>query len=130
MLAGSLLDEADAGLHLQGAVRRLGEPVIRTAVAQAMREMGRQFVLGQDIHAAHAAAPPRNEKRGLTYSYDMLGEAAMTAEDADRYARAYRDAIAAIAAGLHAATTSAPTPASRSSCRRCTRATGGAGATG
>ncbi|MFN7177822.1 MAG: proline dehydrogenase family protein, partial [Thermaurantiacus sp.] len=81
---------------LRGAIRRLGEPVIRTAMQRAMREMGRQFVLGQTIDAALDRARAL-EVKGYSYSYDMLGEAAMTAEDADRYARSYADAIAAIA---------------------------------
>ncbi|MBI1182365.1 MAG: bifunctional proline dehydrogenase/L-glutamate gamma-semialdehyde dehydrogenase, partial [Alphaproteobacteria bacterium] len=94
-LSGRLLGAEDEGV-LSGAVRRLTEPVIRVAVAQAMREMGHQFVLGQDIRAGMRRAA-RQEARGYTYSYDMLGEAAMTAADATRYARSYSDAIAAIA---------------------------------
>ncbi len=94
-LSGRLLGAEDEGV-LGGAVRRLTEPVIRVAVAQAMREMGHQFVLGQDIRAGMRRAA-RQEARGYTYSYDMLGEAAMTAADATRYARSYSDAIAAIA---------------------------------
>lgn len=99
LLTGKVLDEAGPGVAgvLRGMVRRLGEPVIRTAVGGAMREMGRQFVLGQDIGAAMARAA-RAEARGVTYSYDMLGEAAMTAADAARYAGAYSRAIDAIAA--------------------------------
>ena len=100
MLTGKVLDDEVApGLvgRLRGMVRRLGEPVIRTAVSGAMREMGRQFVLGQDIGAAMARAA-KMEARGYTYSYDMLGEAAMTARDAAQYAEAYARAIDAIAA--------------------------------
>ena len=100
-LSGKVLDEADTdpgvAKRLRAMVRRLGEPVIRTAVARAMREMGRQFVLGQDIGAAMARAAAM-EAKGFTYSYDMLGEAAMTAADARRYAEAYSTAIDAIAA--------------------------------
>src|SRR5690606_38827327 len=72
MLTGKVLEEKEPGIvgHLRGAVKRLGEPVIRRAVRPAMKEMGRQFV---------------------------LGEAAKTAEDAERYAQAYAKAIAAIA---------------------------------
>jgi RHH-type proline utilization regulon transcriptional repressor/proline dehydrogenase/delta 1-pyrroline-5-carboxylate dehydrogenase len=77
-------------------IRRLGEPVIRTAVGRAMKEMGRQFVLGQTIDAALDRARTR-EAQGFTYSYDMLGEAAMTSADAARYAREYANAISAIA---------------------------------
>ncbi len=98
LLTGRVLEHAEPGIAgtLRGMVRRLGEPVIRSAVTAAIRRMGRQFVLGEDIAAAMARARAM-EAKGYTYSYDMLGEAAMTAEDAARYARAYRDAIAAIA---------------------------------
>ncbi|WP_347138410.1 bifunctional proline dehydrogenase/L-glutamate gamma-semialdehyde dehydrogenase PutA [Paracoccus sp. SSK6] len=95
MLTGKVLDDDQAGT-LRRMVRRLGEPVIRTAVGRAMKEMGRQFVLGQTITDALDRARTR-EKQGFTYSYDMLGEAAMTGADAARYARAYAEAIAAIA---------------------------------
>jgi len=98
MLTGKVLDDDQTGIAgtLRRAVRRLGEPVIRTAVTRAMKEMGRQFVLGQTIEGALERAAKR-EAQGFTYSYDMLGEAAMTALDAARYHRAYSDAIAAIA---------------------------------
>jgi len=98
LLTGKVLDEADPGIAgtLRGMIRRLGEPVIRTAVGRAMREMGRQFVLGETIEAAMKRARTK-EAEGFTYSYDMLGEAAMTATDATRYARAYSQAISAIA---------------------------------
>ena len=67
-------------------------PVIRQAVAMAMRIMGQQFVAGVSIQAAtqHAKA---QEQRGYRYSYDMLGEAAMTDQDAQRYLDAYAQAI-------------------------------------
>ncbi|MFC6673793.1 bifunctional proline dehydrogenase/L-glutamate gamma-semialdehyde dehydrogenase PutA [Marinobacterium aestuariivivens] len=77
-------------------VKRLGEPVVRTAVAQAMKEMGRQFVLGRDIDEALKRAK-KYESRGYTYSYDMLGEAARTDADARRYLRAYANAIESLA---------------------------------
>ena len=97
-----LVDEPGPGIagHLRGMVRRLGEPVIRTAVGGAMREMGRQFVLGETIEAAMARAAAM-EARGFTYSYDMLGEAAMTAADAARYRASYEAAIDAIAAACN-----------------------------
>ena len=74
MLTGKVLQEDTKGPvgHLRGAMKRLGEPVIRTAVARAMKEMGRQFVLGEDIQAAMKRAAGM-EKKGYTYSYDMLG---------------------------------------------------------
>ena len=103
MLTGKVLEEDRApGIagHLRGAVKRLGEPVIRTAVGRAMREMGRQFVLGETIAAAMKRA--RNmEARGFTYSYDMLGEAARTMPDAMRYHASYARAISAIGGAAH-----------------------------
>ncbi len=94
MFTGRVLQEGE-GLTavLKGAVRRLGEPVIRVAVGRAMRELGAQFVLGETIEAAVARGRKR-AKAGFTYSYDMLGEAARTAEDADGYFRAYEGALA------------------------------------
>jgi len=99
MLTGRVLDDDRPGLSgtLRGAVKRLGEPVIRTAVGRAMREMGRQFVLGEDIQKAMKRAAGM-EAKGYTYSYDMLGEAARTDADAQRYHRAYSRAIDAISA--------------------------------
>ena len=98
MLTGRVLDDEKPGItrHLRSAVKRLGEPVIRTAVARAMREMGRQFVLGEDISKAMKRAEGMQAK-GFTYSYDMLGEAARTDADAKGYHLAYSRAISAIA---------------------------------
>ncbi|WP_420811099.1 bifunctional proline dehydrogenase/L-glutamate gamma-semialdehyde dehydrogenase PutA [Donghicola mangrovi] len=98
LLTGKVLEEKKPGPvgHLRSAIRRLGEPVIRTAVGRAMKEMGRQFVLGENIEAAMKRAA-KMEERGYTYSYDMLGEAARTYEDAERYFTAYSRAITAIA---------------------------------
>jgi RHH-type proline utilization regulon transcriptional repressor/proline dehydrogenase/delta 1-pyrroline-5-carboxylate dehydrogenase len=81
---------------LRGAVKRLGEPVIRAAVRQAMKELGNQFVLGEDMKLALKRAKKWKAK-GATYSYDMLGEAAITQEGADEYFAAYSDAIREIA---------------------------------
>ncbi len=78
------------------AVGRLGEPVIRTAVDQAMRILGKQFVFGRTIDEALKRAAPER-KNGLSHSFDMLGEAARTFADADRYADSYRDALDRIA---------------------------------
>ncbi|WP_339947731.1 bifunctional proline dehydrogenase/L-glutamate gamma-semialdehyde dehydrogenase PutA [uncultured Albimonas sp.] len=99
LLTGRVLDDRSPGIagRLRGAVKRLGEPVIRSAVAAAMRELGRQFVLGETIGAAMDRGKGM-EAKGYAYSFDMLGEAAMTAADAARYARSYADAIAAIGA--------------------------------
>ena len=97
MLTGRVLDEGAPGVagHLRAAVKRLGEPVIRTAVGRAMKEMGRQFVLGETIEAAMRRAQGM-EAKGYSYSYDMLGEAARTGTDAKRYFDAYANAIRAI----------------------------------
>ncbi|MGV6811205.1 MAG: bifunctional proline dehydrogenase/L-glutamate gamma-semialdehyde dehydrogenase PutA [Brevirhabdus sp.] len=99
LLTGKVLGDDAPGIagRLRAMIKRLGEPVIRTAVAGAMREMGRQFVLGQTIEDAMTRAA-KSESRGYTYSYDMLGEAAMTAADAARYADAYEAAIDTISA--------------------------------
>ena len=70
--------------------------MIRTAVGRAMKEMGRQFVLGETIEAAMERAAGM-EAKGYTYSYDMLGEAARTDADAQRYHLSYSRAISAIA---------------------------------
>ncbi len=78
-------------------VGRLGEPVIRQSVTQAMRILGRQFVMGRTIEEAMARAR-EDERRGYRYSYDMLGEAAHTRSDAQRYFEAYGKAIEAIGA--------------------------------
>ncbi len=98
MLTGRVLDDREGGIAgaLRGAVRRLGEPVIRTAVSRAMKEMGRNFVLGETIDRAMDRAREL-EGRGYTYSYDMLGEAARTEADARRYHLSYSAAITAIA---------------------------------
>lgn len=99
MLTGRVLEDHEPGLagHLRGAVKRLGEPVIRRAVARAMKEMGHQFVLGESIQSALVRAR-KLEAQGFTHSYDMLGEAARSMADARRYHKAYGDAIDAIAA--------------------------------
>jgi RHH-type proline utilization regulon transcriptional repressor/proline dehydrogenase/delta 1-pyrroline-5-carboxylate dehydrogenase len=85
----------DAGAWLARLIQRLGEPVLRQALLQAMRVLGRHFVLGQTIEQAIRRAREA-EAKGYRYSYDMLGEAARTAADAEHYHGAYRDAIAAI----------------------------------
>ncbi len=99
MLTGRLLDTEDQrGLvgSVRGLVRRMGEPVVRTAVGQAMKVLGQQFVLGRDIDEAMQRGSSM-EERGYTYSFDMLGEAARTAPDAERYLDAYARAIDSIA---------------------------------
>ncbi|SDI47415.1 bifunctional proline dehydrogenase/L-glutamate gamma-semialdehyde dehydrogenase PutA [Aliiruegeria lutimaris] len=97
LLTGKVLDSDHPGLAgtLRGAMRRLGEPVIRSAVGQAMKQMGNQFVLGETIDSALKRAA-KMEAKGYSYSYDMLGEAARTEADALHYHRAYLQAIHAI----------------------------------
>ncbi len=89
-------EESSIAKTLHGAVKRLGEPVIRQAVTRVMKEMGRQFVLGETIEKAIERADEK-EQEGFTYSYDMLGEAACTDRDARRFHLAYSDAIGEIA---------------------------------
>jgi RHH-type proline utilization regulon transcriptional repressor/proline dehydrogenase/delta 1-pyrroline-5-carboxylate dehydrogenase len=77
---------------------RAGEPVVRTAMRQAMRIMGHQFVMGRTIEEALARSV-KKENRAYRHSFDMLGEAALTATDADRYFSSYFEAIGGIGAG-------------------------------
>ncbi len=102
MLTGRIVQlDATASWDFESILKRLvarsGEPVIRQAVQFAMRVLGRQFVLGRTISEALKEAKPL-EQDGYRYSFDMLGEAAYTRPDAERYAGSYRKAIAAIAA--------------------------------
>ena len=98
VVTGKLTNTVD-GRSLSAALTRLiarcGEPVIRRGVDMAMRMMGEQFVTGETIAEALKRARPL-EERGFRYSYDMLGEAATTAADAERYYRDYETAIHAI----------------------------------
>ena len=87
--------EATLGQSLTRLIGKGGEPLIRTGVDRAMRLMGEQFVTGETIDEALRNARPR-EAEGFRYSYDMLGEAALTAADAARYLAAYEQAIDAI----------------------------------
>ncbi|GAA0646081.1 bifunctional proline dehydrogenase/L-glutamate gamma-semialdehyde dehydrogenase PutA [Brevundimonas lenta] len=97
MLTGKLVDvDEEARTDLPGFLKRivgrLGEPVIREAVAAAVRIMGEQFVVGRTIEAALK----RSNKEGWLCSFDMLGEGARTAHDAERYEKIYADAIEAV----------------------------------
>jgi len=101
LLTGKVLEGAqDRSENWKGAlgraVGRLGEPVVRTAVREAMKILGRNFVFGRTIDEALERAAPEL-RRGLSHSFDMLGEAAKTFADADRYADAYRGALDRIA---------------------------------
>src|SRR4029079_8691051 len=100
MITGSItgaMPEDGLARALSRLISRGGEPVIRVGVDIAMRLLGEQFVAGQTIGEALSNSR-RMERRGFLYSYDMLGEAAATAEDAARYLKAYEDAIDAIGA--------------------------------
>ncbi len=80
---------------LKRLVTKSGEPVIRQALRRAMRVMGDQFVLGRTIEEALERARPL-QKEGYRFSYDMLGEAARTQDDADRYYQRYLAALEAV----------------------------------
>ncbi len=98
MMSGRLLDAApEAERALMRKLRKGGETVIRKAVDLAMHRLGEQFVLGKTIGQALLRARVW-ETKGFRYSYDMLGEAALTQDDAARYGAAYRQAILAIGA--------------------------------
>jgi len=100
LLTGKVI-RLDAGIEDEPAsvinrlVNRLSEPVVRQAMHQAMKIMGRQFVLGRTIGEALSNSTA-NREAGFTYSYDMLGEAALTGDDADSYFAAYSRAIEAV----------------------------------
>ena len=98
LVTGKLVDTRSEGAleqALASLLRKGGEPLIRKGVNLAMRLLGRQFVTGRTIDEALANARER-EAKGYTYSFDMLGEAALTAADAARYFDAYEAAIHAI----------------------------------
>lgn len=80
------------GVHAANLLAKLGDRVMSAAVGQAMFLMGEHFVLGRSIEAA-AKKAQKSQANGFTHSYDMLGEAAHTAEDAERYFNAYAHAI-------------------------------------
>lgn len=94
LMTGRVLDE-QTPIHrtLGGMVKRMGEPVIRRAVREAMKIMGRQFVLGETIQGAIKRSSGK-----YRYSYDMLGEAAMSMPDAEEYFDDYANAIRALSA--------------------------------
>jgi RHH-type proline utilization regulon transcriptional repressor/proline dehydrogenase/delta 1-pyrroline-5-carboxylate dehydrogenase len=86
------VEEAPASFFAR-LVERVGEPVVRAALRQAMRILGEQFVMGETIESALQRAAESPE---FNYSFDMLGEAALTAADAERYFAAYASAIGAV----------------------------------
>ncbi len=98
LITGKLVatsSEHGMGASLSRALARGGEPVIRKAMDLAMRLLGRQFVTGKTIEEALEHAKPF-EERGFLYSFDMLGEAALTEKDAANYMDSYEHAIHAI----------------------------------
>ncbi len=107
MLTGTLAawrEEAgeEPATILRRLVARAGEPVVRGAIRQAMKIMAEQFIVGETIAAAIERAAER-EAAGYRFSYDMLGEAARTADDAARYLAAYEAAIDAVGRAARAA---------------------------
>jgi len=99
MLTGKVLSPEKAETVLSKALMKLvnrgSEGVVRKGADAAMRIMSKQFVMGRTIHEALTRAK-KKEAIGYRYSYDMLGEAALTTSDADRYFMSYSDAIEAI----------------------------------
>jgi RHH-type proline utilization regulon transcriptional repressor/proline dehydrogenase/delta 1-pyrroline-5-carboxylate dehydrogenase len=100
MLTGRLVrvgssKKRDIGSTVARIANRSGEPVVRLAIRQAMRIMGHQYVMGRNIKSALERSRKKANRR-FRYSFDMLGEAALTADDAARYRKAYEDAIRAI----------------------------------
>lgn len=108
MLTGQLLQLDEVAIRnpaqaLGKLASRAGEPFVRTAMRQAMRIMGHQFVMGRTIDEALKRSV-KKENRLYRYSFDMLGEAALTSADAVRYFDAYHDAIGRIGSAPHGQT--------------------------
>lgn len=108
MLTGRIMKLRDAkGANPIQSIKRLvarsGEPVIRQAVRQAVKLLGDQFVLGTTIGTALLRAKPL-EAKGVRFSFDMLGEAARSEGDAERYFQRYAEAIDAVGNGAGAMT--------------------------
>ncbi|NEZ03973.1 bifunctional proline dehydrogenase/L-glutamate gamma-semialdehyde dehydrogenase PutA [Wenzhouxiangella sp. XN201] len=100
MLTGRLVsvkgsEKRDIGTLLSRMANSSSEPVVRTAIRQAMRIMGHQYVMGRSIEDALERSRKKANRR-FRYSFDMLGEAALTARDAERYFKSYSQAIEAI----------------------------------
>ena len=104
MLTGKVIDvdmaaKSNVSKFMRGLTRKAGEPVIRKAMMQAMRVMGEQFVVGRTIDEAIRRSDSLGLNGGVSLcSFDMLGEGARTATDAQRHFKAYEDAIAALSA--------------------------------
>ena len=100
MLTGKVIaldakDEDKPANVINRLVNKMSEPMIRQAMNQAMKVMGHQFVLGRSIVEAMKNGKSSRDK-GMTYSFDMLGEAALTMQDAQKYFEAYSNAIQAV----------------------------------
>jgi RHH-type transcriptional regulator, proline utilization regulon repressor / proline dehydrogenase / delta 1-pyrroline-5-carboxylate dehydrogenase len=95
VIGRALVSETEQASALKRLMARAGEPFVRQAVGAAMRMMGEIFVMGRTIAEA-VQRMRRKENRGFTASFDMLGEAARTWPDAERYFTAYDEAIAAV----------------------------------
>ncbi|WP_060515518.1 trifunctional transcriptional regulator/proline dehydrogenase/L-glutamate gamma-semialdehyde dehydrogenase, partial [Pseudomonas sp. NBRC 111132] len=103
LLTGKLVsthNESGLTSSLTRIIGKSGEPMIRKGVDMAMRLMGEQFVTGETIAEALANAS-RFEAKGFRYSYDMLGEAALTEHDAQKYLASYEQAIHSIGKASH-----------------------------
>ncbi len=100
MLTGKVIspennESWDIAGTMHSMIKRIGDPIVRNAVKQSMRVLGHQFVLGRDIEEAYKRARQK-ESKGYTHTYDMLGEAAHTAEHARQYFLAYSNAITSL----------------------------------
>jgi RHH-type proline utilization regulon transcriptional repressor/proline dehydrogenase/delta 1-pyrroline-5-carboxylate dehydrogenase len=94
-------DTKSAGNTISRLVNKVSEPIIRQAMNQAMKIMGHQFVLGRDIAEAQKNGRPQRDK-GFTYSFDMLGESALTSADAKKYFNDYIKAVEAVGKNKYA----------------------------
>lgn len=97
VIGRALTSESEQASALKKLIARAGEPFVRQGVGAAMRMMGEIFVMGRTIAEATERMRKR-ENKGFTASFDMLGEAARTFPDADRYFKSYEDAIKAVGA--------------------------------
>src|SRR5687767_1306171 len=95
VIGRALVSESEQASALKRLLSRAGEPFVRQAVGAAMRLMGEIFVMGRTIDEAIRRMEKRDNE-GFTASFDMLGEAARTFPDAERYFRSYEDAIRAV----------------------------------
>jgi RHH-type proline utilization regulon transcriptional repressor/proline dehydrogenase/delta 1-pyrroline-5-carboxylate dehydrogenase len=95
VIGRALTWDSEHASALRRLMSRAGEPFVRQGVGAAMRMMGEIFVMGRNIDEAIARMRKR-ENKGFTASFDMLGEAARTFPDAERYYQSYEDAIRAV----------------------------------